>query len=69
MNTKSDKYCIAYGCPKSIRDNDCPLLLFIRLSFKEKLDWIDKLDKESQESILRYHSFCTKREISKQDKK
>tara|TARA_R110002050_G_scaffold274283_2_gene418659 strand:+ start:16683 stop:16892 length:210 start_codon:yes stop_codon:yes gene_type:complete len=69
MITKSDIYCIAYECPKKNRDNDCPLLEIEHLSFKEKLDWIDKLDEESHEFILRHHSFCTKRKITKQGEK
>ncbi len=62
-------YCLAYGCPKNNRDSDCPLLEIEHLSFKEKLDWIKELDEESQEFILRHHSFCTSRKITKQGKK
>jgi hypothetical protein len=51
MIAKSDIYCIAYGCPKNNRDNDCPLLEIEHLSFKEKLDWIDELDEEKKEAI------------------
>ena len=69
MITTTDLYCIAYGCPKKNRDNDCPFLEIEHLSFKEKMDWIDKLDEESKESILRHHSFCTSRKITKQGKK
>ncbi len=69
MIEKSDIYCIAYGCPKNNRDNDCPLLEIEHLSFTEKFDWIDELDEESQESILRHHSFCTKWKITNQGKK
>jgi hypothetical protein len=44
MITKSDIYCIAYGCPKNNRSNDCLLLEIDHLSFKEKIEWIDELD-------------------------
>ncbi|SHE51827.1 hypothetical protein SAMN05444274_101576 [Mariniphaga anaerophila] len=69
MIETTDLYCIAYGCPKNNRNNDCPLLEIEHLSFTEKKDWIDKLDKESEEFILKHHSFCTKRKITKQGKK
>lgn len=63
---KSDIYCIAYGCPKATnRDKDCPLLEIDHLSFKEKIEWINELSKEKKEFILRHHSFCSKRKITK----
>lgn len=60
MIEKSDLYSIAYSCPKNNRDNDCPLLEIEHLSFKEKIDWIDRLDEESQQFILKHHYLCTK---------
>jgi len=69
MITKTVIYSIAYGCSKENRDDDCPLLEIEHLSFREKLDCIDEVDEESEEFILRHHSFCTKRKITKQRKK
>jgi hypothetical protein len=69
MIETTDIYCLAYGCPKDNRDNDCPLLEIEHLSFKEKMDWIDELDEESKEFILKHHYFCTKKKIAKQGKK
>lgn len=60
MITKSDIYCIAYGCPKKKRDNDYPLLEIDHLSFKEKIEFIDKLSEEKKGIILSHHIFCTK---------
>ncbi len=54
-------YSIAYACPKDERNDDCPLLAIDHLSFKEKIDWISELDKESQEFTLMHHFFCTKK--------
>lgn len=65
MVLKTDIYGIAYGCPKMNRVNNCPLLEIDQLSFKEKMDWIKELDEESQKIILRHHSICTKRKITK----
>lgn len=56
----SQLYSIAYGCPKGKRENDCPLLKIDHLSFKEKIEWTDKLSDEQKESILKHHSFCIK---------
>lgn len=69
MNIETDLYCLAYGCPKDKRDDNCPLREIENLSFKEKIDWIDELDEESKEFIFKNHLFCTKRKINKQDKK
>lgn len=61
MITKSEIFGIAYGCPKAEnRDTDCPLLEIDHLTFKEKIEWINALNKEKKEFILRHHSYCTK---------
>lgn len=65
FNTESDIFGIAYGCPKGIRDNDCPLMEIEPLSFKEKIEWINKLDVKKKKAILRHHAFCTKKVNSK----
>lgn len=65
LNTKDDIYGIAYECPKRNRTNDCPLFEIDQLSFKEKLDWISKLNDVKKEAIIRHHSICTKMEITK----
>lgn len=66
MITKSGLYCIAYGCLKGTnRNNDCPLPKIEHLSFKEKIDWIDKLDGKKKEAILTHHACCTRKEIIK----
>jgi len=65
IDTEFDIFGIAYECPKRSRDNDCPLLEIDHLSFKEKLVWINELDDEKMETVLKHHSFCTKKEIRK----
>jgi len=62
MVETTDLYCLAYGCTKNNRDIDCPLLEIEHLSFKEKMDWIDELDEESKEFILKHHYFCGENE-------
>ena len=52
--------CIAYGCPKNNRGEDCPLLELEHLSFKEKVTLIDKLDENTITKILSHHVVCTK---------
>jgi len=54
-------YSIAYGCPKINRSKDCPFSEIERLSFKERIDWIDKLDDERKEAILTHHESCTRK--------
>lgn len=54
-------YGIAYGCPRRIRDNDCPLMEIEQLSFKEKIEFINKLDEKKREAIVCHHAICTKK--------
>jgi len=58
-------YSIAYGCPKNRRDDDCPFLEIVHFSFKEKIEWINGLNDEDKETILKHHSICTKKKIIK----
>lgn len=60
MMIKVDLYSIAYDCPKMDRDKNCPLSKIKHLSFKERIDCIDKLDDERLEAILTHHLSCTK---------
>ena len=54
-------YNLSYRCPKAeIREKDCPFLAIEHLFFSEKIAWIDLLEDERKESILRHHFFCTK---------
>lgn len=57
---ESEPYSIAHGCPKMNRTKDCPFSEIEHLSFIEKIDWIDELDEEKKEAILRHHAYCTK---------
>ena len=59
--TRSRLYGIAYGCPKMNRNKDCLLLEIDNLSFKEKVDWINELDEEKIEVILKHHELCTQK--------
>jgi len=66
MTTKL--YSIAYECPRGKRDDDCPLLEIDHLSFIKKIKFFDELCMEKKEFILRHHSFCSNRNITKQGK-
>lgn len=57
--TNLDIYCIAYGCPKKDREKDCPFAEIVHLSFKQKIEWIDKLDDLKKEAIIKHHMNCT----------
>lgn len=43
------------GCPKSICDNDCPLLGIEHLSFKDIVKWIDELEDSKKIAFLKHH--------------
>lgn len=54
-------YGIAYGCPRMVRKKDCPLLEIEHLSFKEKVNWINKLNEKKGNAILMYRTNCTEK--------
>ena len=56
---ESRLYGIAYGCPKIDREKDCPLLDMEHFSYKEKIIWIEELDEEKRDAILKHHANCT----------
>lgn len=49
----------AYDCPMQKREQDCPYLEIEHLTFKEKVDWIETLNKEKKELIIKHHSICS----------
>lgn len=51
-------YALAYGCPKGVREKDCPLLEIEGLSFIEKVNWIDKLNGEQYFKMVMHHADC-----------
>lgn len=53
-------YGLAYECPLFIRIDHCPFSSIQHLSFKEKVDWIDKLSIDKQRSIFNQHLACIK---------
>jgi hypothetical protein len=57
----NDIYGISYRCPKGVRATDCPLNQISHLTFKEKLSWIEKLDDDEKQAILKHHACCTKK--------
>ncbi|MBL7969807.1 MAG: hypothetical protein JNK09_22585 [Prolixibacteraceae bacterium] len=55
MNSESNIYGLAYNCPAQNREADCPLKELDHLSFKEKVSFINNLNKEDREAILEHH--------------
>jgi len=59
MDKENIIYGIAYNCPAQNRESDCPLKKLDHLSFKEKVNFINKLSEEERKVILEYHKFCS----------
>lgn len=59
MYLKTEIYGLAYNCPAGIRLPECPLSGIQNLSYKERIDWIDKLDYPEWIKILEFHSECS----------
>lgn len=55
MNNTTGFYGILFDCPVGKRLKDCPFYMKDHLSFKEKIQWIDGLNQNEQESIINYH--------------
>jgi len=50
---------LAYNCPVQKRKQDCPFMEIEHLTFKEKVDWIEDLNKRKKELIIKHHSICS----------
>ncbi len=64
MDDLNDLYGIAFGCPRAQRTESCPMTEIENLSFKERVDWIDKLSMEMKTVIYLHHKLCTKKPIT-----
>ncbi len=53
-------YGCAYDCPFQERRQDCPFIEIEQLTFKEKIVWIEDINKEKKESIVEHHLICTR---------
>ena len=60
MVEQTNLYGLAYDCPYLQRKDDCPLKEVNHLSFKEKVEWVDRLDTEKKRTILVHHQVCSK---------
>ena len=60
MNEENELYGLAYACPHNDRKGDCPLKVIEKLSFKQKVLWINRLSKDEKEIILEHHKACSK---------
>lgn len=56
-------YCIAYACPEMKRNKACPLWEIEDFSFSDKIKWIDELEDDKKETILKHHAKCKKNAI------
>ena len=50
----------AYDCPLQKRTQDCPFMEIEHLTFKEKVDWIEDLNKGKKELIIKHHWICSR---------
>lgn len=57
-------YSIAFECPKKHRNKECPLAEIDHLDFHDKINWIDKLENDRIEAILKLHSLCSKSNLN-----
>jgi hypothetical protein len=51
---------IAYQCPVGDRCKDCQLILLDGLSFKDKIEWIEKLSDKEIKHVIKHHNKCSK---------
>jgi hypothetical protein len=58
MNDKQLFYGLAYQCPYNNRQEDCPLFAIDGLTFREKIEWINRANAKLLESILIAHKNC-----------
>ena len=56
-------YGLAYNCPTRQRKDDCPFMQVEHLTFKEKVDWIDGLNKGTNQKIMEEHENCSKNRV------
>lgn len=48
-------YGMTYGCPYNERKDNCPFKVLDQLSFKEKVEWIDRQSEARKKSIYESH--------------
>lgn len=63
MKEESELYGLAYNCPTLERKDDCPFMQVEHLTFIEKVNWIDGLNKDIKQKIIEEHSNCSKNRV------
>jgi len=61
MKEENEFYGLAYNCPTQQRMDDCPFMHLERLSFIQKVNWIDGLNKNVKQKIIEEHKNCSKK--------
>lgn len=64
MHDEISIYGILYNCPAGKRRTDCPLKKVGHLSFQAKLTWLEKLEQEKKNLILKHHFECSTSKIN-----
>lgn len=53
-------YGLSYECPKGLdRGESCPFTAIDHLTFKEKIEWLDKLSEKERKELIEHHYYCT----------
>ena len=63
MNEEDILCGLAYDCPTQQRKDDCPFMQVERLSFIEKVNWIDGLNKDVKQKIIGQHKKCSNNSV------
>lgn len=59
MKEENELYGLAYNCPTLQRKDDCPFMQVEYLTFIEKVNWIDGLNKDIKQKIIEEHKKCS----------
>ncbi len=49
----------AYECPFKKREQDCPFAEIEQLSFKDKVTWLENINRRKKESMIKHHLICS----------
>jgi len=63
MKEENELYGLAYNCPNLQRKDDCPFMQVELLTFIEKVNWINGLNKDIKQKIIEEHKNCSKNRV------
>lgn len=65
MYDYTEIYGLLYGCPFSVREEECPFKQFDNFSFEKKIKLFEKLDNKVKNEMLDNHRICSQRRDKK----